>query len=54
MDELARDQAVEQLRDIWTGRKTYLSDDEWLEHVDASLRELCAITGHETVSFFKE
>jgi len=45
---------VEQLRDIWTGRDTYDSEKEWLDNVEFQIRELCAATGQETASFFKE
>lgn len=30
------------------------NDAEWIDHVDACLRELCTITGQETATFFKE
>jgi hypothetical protein len=44
-------QEIEQLRDIWTGRDTYNSDAEWLDHVNAALGELCTASGQITAEF---
>jgi hypothetical protein len=40
-------QTVEQLRDIYYGRKTYRNDVEWLENVTCCIEELCQETGME-------
>ena len=40
-DEQRLDTAAEQLKDIWMGRHTYNHDGEWLERVDAAMKELC-------------
>lgn len=37
--------AIEQLRDIYCGRHTYLADQEWLDNVDAAFKELCDLQG---------
>ena len=42
-------QTVEQLRDIYYGRKTYHNDVEWLENVTCCIEELCQETGMETL-----
>lgn len=31
---------VEQLRDMWDGQETYDDDQEWLDNVEAALRDL--------------
>lgn len=35
----------EQLRDVYCGRDTYHSTEEWLAHVDACLAELSEAAG---------
>lgn len=36
---------VEQLLDMWVGRKTYNDDREWLDNVDGMMGELAKATG---------
>lgn len=51
MDEF---QLIEQLRDMWCGRKTYTNDEEWLDNVEQCIRELSEHNGLDFQSVMTE
>jgi len=41
--DLVEHELIEQLRDIWTGRKTYEDDEEWLSNLEEIVTEIIKV-----------
>jgi hypothetical protein len=41
--DLVEHELIEQLRDIWTGRKTYEDDEEWLSNLKEIVTEIIKV-----------
>ena len=39
------EQLIEQLRDIYCGRQTYNTDNEWIENLDSLMEDICELQG---------
>jgi len=41
--DLVEHELIEQLKDIWTGRKTYEDDEEWLSNLEEIVTEIIKV-----------